>query len=133
MSLSDHTLLDIKNAQFLPAADAEAPGSPDSSHTRVLYDIMSCMRDVRKRAERTDGSFEPLRETVGALTGAGVALPDGVLRQVGGGGVPPAFVQSPTHLCLCSGLCAHSCLPSATKQQHSSTPCTNTCKQTRTA
>lgn len=43
---------------------------------------MSCMRDVRKRSERTDAMFEPLRETVTALQGAGVALPDGVLRQV---------------------------------------------------
>ena len=43
---------------------------------------MSCMRDVRKRSDRTDTMFEPLRETVAALQGAGVALPDGVLRQV---------------------------------------------------
>jgi hypothetical protein len=41
---------------------------------------MSCMRDVRKRGERTDTMFEPLRDTVTSLQGAGVALPDGVLR-----------------------------------------------------
>jgi hypothetical protein len=46
---------------------------------------MSCIRDVRKRSDRTDGMFEPLRETARALQGAGVALPDGVLRQVGWG------------------------------------------------
>lgn len=28
---------------------------------RALYDIMSCMRDVRKRTERTDLMFDPLR------------------------------------------------------------------------
>jgi len=44
---------------------------------------MSCMRDVRKRSERTEAMFDPLRETVASLHGAGVALPDGVLRQVG--------------------------------------------------
>ncbi|KAI8473051.1 MAG: flagellar outer dynein arm heavy chain beta [Monoraphidium minutum] len=52
------------------------------AHRRALYDIMSCMRDVRKRGEATDAMFEPLREAVGALQGVGVALPDGVLRQL---------------------------------------------------
>lgn len=28
---------------------------------RALYDIMSCMRDIRKRTERTDMMFEPLK------------------------------------------------------------------------
>lgn len=66
---------------------------------------MSCMRDVRKRAERTDGSFEPLRETVGALTGAGVALPDGVLRQVGGG-VFRLRLCNLLHTCVFAAVCA---------------------------
>lgn len=47
---------------------------------------MSCMRDVRKRAERTDTMFDPLRETVQSLQGVGVVLSDGVLRQVRGAG-----------------------------------------------
>lgn len=67
-----------------PAPDAPAAGGErdEGAHRRALYDAMSCMRDVRKRSERTDALFEPLRETVAALQGAGVALPDGVLRQV---------------------------------------------------
>jgi hypothetical protein len=56
------------------------------AHRRALYDIMTCMRDVRKRAEVTDGMFDPLREAVQSLQGVGVALPDGVLRQVRRGG-----------------------------------------------
>ena len=34
---------------------------------KALYDIMSCMRDVRKRTDRTDQMFEPLRDTVALL------------------------------------------------------------------
>ena len=56
-----------------------------ATYRRALYDIMACTSDVRKRAEATDAMFEPLRDTVASLQGAGVALPDGVLRQVGGG------------------------------------------------
>lgn len=67
-----------------PGPGGDAPGGErdDDAYRRALYDAMSCMRDVRKRSERTDAMFEPLRETVTALQGAGVALPDGVLRQV---------------------------------------------------
>jgi hypothetical protein len=32
---------------------------------RALYDIMSCMRDIRKRTERTDMMFEPLKVCMG--------------------------------------------------------------------
>ena len=62
---------------------------------KALYDIMSCMRDIRKRTERTDAMFEPLRATVAVLNGFGIALPETVLQQlenagewrgVGGGG-----------------------------------------------
>lgn len=34
---------------------------------KALYDIMSCMRDVRKRSDRTDQMFEPLKDTVALL------------------------------------------------------------------
>ena len=29
-----------------------------------LYTLMTCMRDIRKSSDRTDNSFEPLRDTV---------------------------------------------------------------------
>lgn len=49
---------------------------------KALYDIMSCMRDIRKRTERTDAMFEPLRATVAVLNGFGIALPETVLQQL---------------------------------------------------
>lgn len=51
-------------------------------HRRALYDIMSCMRDVRKRTERTDSMFDPLKDTVSVLHAFGVQLNDGVLKQL---------------------------------------------------
>jgi dynein heavy chain len=47
-----------------------------------VYDIMSCMRDIRKRTERTDGMFEPLKETVALLQGFGVQLNDNIIKQL---------------------------------------------------
>ncbi|GBF97683.1 flagellar outer dynein arm heavy chain beta [Raphidocelis subcapitata] len=63
-----------------PAGPATPPDA--EAYRAVLYDTMATMRDVRKRSERTDAMFEPLRETVSSLAAAGVALPDGVLRQL---------------------------------------------------
>ena len=45
---------------------------------------MTCMRDIRKRAERTDNMFEPLKDTVSLLHNFGIQLPDTVLQQVCG-------------------------------------------------
>lgn len=69
-------------------------------HRRALYDIMSCMRDVRKRSELTDAMFEPLRQAVTALQGVGVALPDGVLRQVGGVEAASSMWGCPVSVCM---------------------------------
>jgi hypothetical protein len=52
------------------------------AQTRALYDILSCVRDVRKRSDRTDAMFEPLKETSALLTGFGIHLGDGVLKQL---------------------------------------------------
>ncbi|KAL6747291.1 flagellar outer dynein arm heavy chain beta [Haematococcus lacustris] len=49
---------------------------------RALYDIMSCMRDIRKRTERTDVMFEPLKETVALLHSFGIQMNDSVLQQL---------------------------------------------------
>ena len=35
-----------------------------------LYQIMACMRDIRKCAERTEASFTPLRDTVRLFLGS---------------------------------------------------------------
>jgi hypothetical protein len=49
---------------------------------RALYDILSCVRDVRKRSDRTDAMFEPLKETTAVLHAFGIQLGDGVLKQL---------------------------------------------------
>lgn len=49
---------------------------------KALYDIMTCMRDIRKRSERTDNMFEPLRSTVASLTTFGIQLNETVLDQL---------------------------------------------------
>ena len=51
-------------------------------YRKALYDIMSCMRDVRKRTDRTDSMFEPLKETVTLLHAFGIQLNDSVLKQL---------------------------------------------------
>ena len=43
---------------------------------------MTCMRDVRKRSERTDNMFEPLRSTVATLSTFGIQLNETVLEQL---------------------------------------------------
>ena len=35
-----------------------------SDGPRPLYVVMACMRDIRKRSDRTDACFDPLRDTV---------------------------------------------------------------------
>lgn len=43
---------------------------------------MSCMRDVRKRSDKTDNMFEPLKDTVALLTRFGITMTDVVLKQL---------------------------------------------------
>jgi len=60
-----------------PAAEAEPAG-----RQAALYEVMACMRDVRKRADRTDASFEPLRAAVALLKGYGIAMEEATLAQL---------------------------------------------------
>ena len=48
----------------------------------VLYEVMGCMRDIRKRMDKTDAMFEPLKATVKLLKSYGIGLPDSVLAQL---------------------------------------------------
>ena len=59
--------------------DAEQQGKETQ---KALYSIMSCMRDIRKRSDKTDAMFEPLHETVGLLTRIGITLSDATLKQL---------------------------------------------------
>ncbi|MEW5311809.1 MAG: hypothetical protein WDW38_003494 [Sanguina aurantia] len=63
-------------------ASAERKSAEDVERHKALYDIMSCMRDVRKRTERTDAMFDPLKETVAVLHGFGISMHENVLQQL---------------------------------------------------
>lgn len=39
---------------------------------------MSCMRDIRKRSEKSDNMFEPLKDTVTLLSNYGVTFSEKV-------------------------------------------------------
>ena len=60
-----------------PAVEGEPHG-----RQAALYEVMACMRDVRKRTEKTETSFEPLRATVGLLKSYGIALEEATLAQL---------------------------------------------------
>lgn len=62
-----------------PSASKQAK---QAEYRRALYDMLSCMRDVRKRSDRTDAMFEPLKDTAAMLHGFGIQLGDGVLKQL---------------------------------------------------
>lgn len=68
-------MLQGPDADALKAAQAE-------ENRKSLYSIMSCMRDVRKRSDKTDNMFEPLRNTVSLLTRFGITMTDVVLKQL---------------------------------------------------
>ncbi|KAF6251999.1 flagellar outer dynein arm heavy chain beta [Scenedesmus sp. NREL 46B-D3] len=51
-------------------------------YRRALYDTLTCMRDVRKRADRTDAMFEPLKDSATLLQAVGIQLGDTVLKQL---------------------------------------------------
>lgn len=62
--------------------DPEAAKRKAEQQTRALYDILSCVRDVRKRSDRTDAMFDPLKEATALLQQFGIQLGDGVLKQL---------------------------------------------------
>jgi dynein heavy chain, axonemal len=55
---------DGHDAEGSTEANAEQKEKEAAEKRRALYDIMTCMRDIRKRTERTDAMFEPLKDTV---------------------------------------------------------------------
>lgn len=61
---------------------AERKAAEEAEKRKALYDIMSCMRDIRKRADRTDAMFQPLKESVSLLQQFGITLNDSVLQQL---------------------------------------------------
>lgn len=67
----------------LPSTGAEGTVKRRAEQqTRALYDILSCVRDVRKRSDRTDAMFDPLKEATALLQQFGIHLGDGVIKQL---------------------------------------------------
>jgi len=57
----------LEGTQFPTAPPCVQAKRESEEKRKALYDIMSCMRDVRKRSDRTDQMFEPLKDTVALL------------------------------------------------------------------
>ena len=53
-------MLLLRLQQCLTKPEAQEP----VDGPRPLYVVMACMRDIRKRSDRTDTCFTPLRDTV---------------------------------------------------------------------
>ena len=47
-----------------------------------LYEIMNCMRNIRKRMSRTDAMFGPLTQTTALLRRYGIEIPDERMKQL---------------------------------------------------
>ncbi|KAL0038617.1 hypothetical protein WJX79_000048 [Trebouxia sp. C0005] len=73
----------LPEGEAVEGADSEALKAAQAEENRKsLYSIMSCMRDVRKRSNKTDNMFEPLRDTVSLLTKFSITMTDVVLKQL---------------------------------------------------
>ena len=67
----------------LDAFIVESNGTFDKEVTEGnLYEIMSCMRNVRKRMGRTDAMFGPLTQTTALLNRYGIEIPDERMKQL---------------------------------------------------
>lgn len=60
----------------------EYTGPSDEELQKALYSVMGCMRDVRKRTDRTDAMFKPLGQCVDLLGKYGIVLDDKTLKQL---------------------------------------------------
>lgn len=57
-------------------------GPTDEELQAALYEVMGCMRDVRKRTEKTDAMFKPLGQCVELLGKYGITLDEKTLKQL---------------------------------------------------
>jgi len=73
---------DHKNGSDEEEAEEVEAGPTDEELKEALYEVMGCMRDVRKRMDRTDAMFDALKQTVTLLKKYGITLEDKVLRQL---------------------------------------------------
>ena len=70
------------SSKVLETADPAAAELDKEDAQRSLYEVMATMRDIRKRADKTDNMVEPLRATVALLKTYGVSIPDATLKKL---------------------------------------------------
>ena len=80
--LSELSRILVSRPPLSPKVTPEEKEKHNALKRKALYDIMTCMRDIRKRSERTDNMFEPLRSTVATLSTFGIHLGETVLEQL---------------------------------------------------
>jgi len=79
---------DLLTGDASPPDAAEAEGGAEEEAAKpldkkaVLYEVMGCMRDIRKRMDRTEAMFEPLKATVQLLKSYNIMIPDAVLEKL---------------------------------------------------
>ena len=62
--------------------EEEAEKKEPIDKQKLLYEVMGCIRDIRKRLEETDNAFEPLKQTVVLLQGYKITLPDSTIEKL---------------------------------------------------
>lgn len=70
--------MDAPTEESDPEKAAQDKKLKEEEQRKSLYDTMSCMRDIRKRTDRTDAMFDPLKDTVTLLQNFGINLGDQV-------------------------------------------------------
>lgn len=97
------------SGKVLETADPANSELDQAAAQRSLYEVMATMRDIRKRTDKTDNMFDPLRQTVTLLKNYGA---------------PPRPARGRLSLALLSLLRHHlhapSCVQNGTEQPHSS-------------
>lgn len=76
-ALSSH-----KSAADLEAMREAARLEAEEAKRHRLYSIMACLRDLRKRSDRTEAMFKPLEDAAGLLGCCGIQLGEGVAAQL---------------------------------------------------
>lgn len=70
------------SGKVLETADPSATELEQEAAQRSLYEVMATMRDIRKRTDKTDNMFDPLRQTVTLLKNYGVMIGDATLKKL---------------------------------------------------
>ena len=81
--LVPHTSLDSEEpAPEVEGEEGEAAEKEEVDKQKLLYEVMGCFREIRKRLEETDNAFEPLKQTVTLLQSYKITLPDSTIEKL---------------------------------------------------